>query len=356
MPKHLKDRICEKIHMLTCGAHKGAVITAFAAGFMAASAAGASAQETVRLMTSPSGSGPYNAFATIQTHMAEFSDTLRLSVEETPGFTFNVKIAATDASRHGDTIFGTGTVLSWAASTGQKPFFPEPLEAAEDFRVIAGLGLTYNVWVTTDAAIKTPNDFVDKRVGIGLLTQNEWGMHQRMLLDAWELTPKLKSLDPLGTSPNIEALLDGRTHVGTLFGLTSVDGGQTVVTGPHRQLEASDRDWHYVQVPEEMIRSYNEATGAPFRVVKYAANTLPNQPEPLTTFGDVLLLQAHKDLPDDTAYAFVRMMVENYEKIAKYSALTRVWTPETLAAIANKEPGIVHPGALKAYRDLGLVE
>ena len=334
-----------------------ALVRGAAVGVAVAVLAGtAAAQQTVKVMTSPSGSGPYNAFATIQTHMAEFSDKLRLDVEETPGFTFNVKIAATEKDRHRDTIFGTGTVLSWAASTGQKPFFPEPLKAAEDFRVIAGLGLTFNVWVTTEAAIKTPQDFVGQRVGIGLLTQNEWGMHQRMLLDAWGLTPKLKSLDPLGTSPNIEALLDGRTQVGTLFGLTSVDGAHTVVTGPHRQLEASDRDWHYVQVPEEMIRASNDRTGAPFRVVQYAANTLPNQPAPLTTFGDVLLLQAHKDLPDDVAYEFVRMMVENHEKIAKYSALTRVWTPDTLAAIAKQDPGSLHPGALQAYRDLGLVE
>ncbi|GAB5469186.1 MAG: hypothetical protein Kilf2KO_22160 [Rhodospirillales bacterium] len=337
------------------GARGGAYAAALGLA-LSAWAGGAVAEDVLQVMTSPSGSGPYNAFATIQTHMEEFSDSLTIEVEETPGFTFNVKIMATDSSRYTDTIFGTGTVLSWAAATGQKPFFPEPLEVAKDFRVIAGLGPTYNVWVTTDPEIETPKDFVGKRVGIGLLTQNEWGMHQRMLLDAWGLTPELRSLDALGTSANIEALLDGRTQVGTLFGLTSVDGEHTVVTGPHRQLEASDRDWHYVQVPAEMIRAYNDRTGAPFRVVDYAAGTLPNQPDRLVTFGDILLLQAHKDLPDDLAYEFVRMMVENYEKIASYSALTRVWTPATLAEIAKQSPDLVHPGAMKAYRDLGLVQ
>jgi uncharacterized protein len=53
------------------------------------------AEKTIRLMISPSGSGPYNAFATIQTHMADFSEFLRLSTEETPGFNFNVKYLAT---------------------------------------------------------------------------------------------------------------------------------------------------------------------------------------------------------------------------------------------------------------------
>jgi uncharacterized protein len=333
-----------------------------AAGLMAAvtamsamSVAAHAAEMTARIMTSPSGSGPYNAFATIQTHLNKFTKVLDMEVEETPGFTFNVKLMAADPGRWPDTLFGSGTVLSWAAAQGLRPFFDGPLEAAEDFRVIAGLGLTYNVWVTTDPEIETPEDFVDKRVGIGLLTQNEWGMHQRMLLDAWGLTPKLRSLDTLGTMPNIQALLDGRTDVGTLFGLTSVEGENTVVTGPHRQLEASGRNWRYVRVPKTMIERYIAKTGAPFRVVEYEAGTLPNQPEHLTTFGDILLLQTHKDLPDEIAYEIVTMMVENYEAIARYSALTKVWTPETLASIANTSPEVMHPGAMRAYRDLGLV-
>jgi TRAP transporter TAXI family solute receptor len=310
---------------------------------------------TVRLMMSPSGSGPYNAFATIQTHMAEFSDKLKISVEETPGFNFNVKYLAQHPERFGDTVFGSGTVLNWAAKTGQAPFYPKPLKAAADFRVIAVLGLSYNVWVTTDKSIRTPKDFVGKRVGIGLLTQNEWGMHQRMLLDAWGLTPRLASLDTLGTAPNINAMLDGRTDVGTLFGLTSSDGQNTVVTGPHRQLEASKRDWHYVEVPAKMVQDYTGKTGAPFRVVKYDANVLPNQPKPLTAFGDLLLLQAHKSFPEAAAYELVRVLVDHYDKISKYSAFTRVWTGKTLAHTADTQPELFHPGSLRAFRDLGLI-
>jgi uncharacterized protein len=143
-----------------------------------------------------------------------------------------------------------------------------------DFRIVVVLGPTFNAWVTLDPDINTPDDFAGKRVGTGLLTQNEWGMHQRMILDAWGIRPKLKSLDTLGPGQNIDALLDGRTDVGTLFGLTSADGKITVVTGPHRKLEASGRDWHYVQVSPEMVKRSN----IPFNVVEYAPNTLPNQP------------------------------------------------------------------------------
>lgn len=333
-----------------------AMRSAFVAAALLVITAPASAQQTVRVLTSPSGSGPYNAFAAIQTHMEEFSQTLRLKVEETSGFNFNVKAMAVQPDRHKDTLFGSGSVLDWAAREGVAPFYPKPLSVAKDFRIVAVLGLSYNVWVTLDPSIRTPKDFVGRRVGIGLLTQNEWGMHQRMLLDGWNLTPKLRSLDTLGTTPNIDALLDGRTDVGTLFGVTSAGGKHTVVTGPHRQIEASNRDWKYVQVPAEMTEEYNKKTGAPFRVVHYAPNVLPNQPDPLVAFGDLLLLEAHKSFPDELAAELVRVMVQNYDKISQYNAFAKAWTPETLAYGASENPDAFHPGSLRAFRELGLIE
>lgn len=308
--------------------------------------------KTVRLMVSPSGSGPYNAFATIQTRMDKLSKWLRLSVEETPGFNFNVKYMATNPDRFKDTIFGTGSVLNWAAKTGQKPFYPKPLEAMADFRTVVVLGLTFNAWVTLDKSIKTPDDFEGKRVGIGLLTQNEWGMHQRMVLDAWGMTSKLASLDALGPGQNIAALLDGRTDVGTLFGLTSSDGTITVVTGPHRKLEASKRDWSYINVPAQMTKN----SKIPFRVVEYAPNTLPNQPEKVTLFGDLLLLSAHKSMPNEVVKEFVRVFVENAEKIQKYHGFLKPLTGATLSYTAKTNPDSFHPGALEAFKELGLID
>ncbi len=310
------------------------------------------AENTLRLMMSPSGSGPYNAFATVQTHMADFSKTLRYSTEETPGFNFNVKYLAAHPERYENTIFGTGSVLNWAAETGQKPFYPKPLPAMADFRIVLVLGPTFNAWVTLDPTIKSVNDFPGKRIGTGLLTQNEWGMHQRMLLDAWGMREELKSLDTLGPGENIAALLDGRTDVGTLFGLTSADGKITVVTGPHRQIEASGRDWHYVEVPPEMI----ESSGMPFNVVSYEPNTLPNQPERVNMFGDLLMLAAHKSMPDDLVYEFVRVFVENSEKIRSYHGFLKPLTPQTLAHTAQQNPDAFHTGSLRAFRDLGLIK
>ncbi|WP_299593744.1 hypothetical protein, partial [uncultured Tateyamaria sp.] len=73
-------------------------------------------------------------------------------------------------------MIGSGMVVEWAAVNGVAPFFPQPMEAASDFKIIGALSNTTNLFVTFDDEIKSVEDFEDKRVGVGLLTQNEWGM------------------------------------------------------------------------------------------------------------------------------------------------------------------------------------
>ena len=315
----------------------------------------ASAQYHIIYLASPANAGPYNAFSTLNTHIREFTDKLTIDVKETQGATFHVKYMLQNPQAYKNTVFSSGTVVSWAAAKGIAPFFPSPHKAARDFRIIVVLGRSYNVWVTMEKSIKTPEEFPGKRIGIGLLSQNEWGMHEKMLLDAWGLTPKLRSLDILGSGQNISALLDGREDVGTLFELISADGKYVVVTGPHRELEASPRAWQYVDVPAKKIEEYVNKTGAPFRVVHFSPNKLPKQPNPLTTFGDLLTISAHKSFPDQAAYDLAHMLAANYNTIAKYSAFTRAWTPQTLAYTAKEHPENFHPGAVKAFRDLGLI-
>ncbi len=336
-------------------------MTAVAVGIVAAAFIGidyASAREEVevRVMVSPEGSGPYHAWATLQTYAEDFHPWLRVVAEETPGFTYNVKYAATQPSIWETTAFGSGEVVQWAALNGIKPFFPQPLDVVEDFRFIGTMSQTNNLWVSTEEDVRTPQDFTGKSVATGMLTQNEWGMHQRMLLDYWDLTPKLASLDALGSAPNIDALLDGRADVGTLVVHSAEGFRHNLEPGPFKTLQASGRDWHYINVPEPMIQSYIEETGAPFAIRNIPANTFSNQPEAVTTFGNNMTLTVHKDFPEELAYELAKLWVEMGPKIAEYSAISRIWNPETITSIARESPEQMHPGAMRAYRELGIID
>jgi hypothetical protein len=330
-----------------------AVVTAVTA--IAAGSALAKAEQTVDVMISPAGTGPYLAWATLQTYAKDNHSWLRPKAVEAPGFVYNVRYAATNPDIWKTTLFGSGEVLEWAALKGELPFFKEPLKNVSDFRVIGVMSQTSMLFVSTDSAIQSPTDFVDKRIATGLLSQNEWGMHQRLVLDGWGITAKAKSYSPLGPNANIEALLDGRADVGTVVLHSALNFRNNLEAGPFKTLQSSGRDWHFVSIPEEMLKQYIDTTGAPFMIRSIPANTMSNQPETVTTVGNNLLLSAHKSFPDDLAYEFVKLWIKMGPVVAKYNAVGGIWDPDTIAYMARNHPERIHPGAMRAYRELGLV-
>lgn len=318
--------------------------------------ASAAQERKVSILVSPAGSGPYAAFSVMQTRAKENHPWLRPVAVETPGFNYNVKYFAENPKLWTDTLIGSGSVLEWAAKTGMKPYYPTPLKAAGDFRIVGVMAVTGQLFVSTDPKITKLDDFAGKRVATGLITQNEWGMYPRMMLDGLGIAKKLKALNHLGTDPNVEALLDGRSDIATLVAF-SADGLKTTITpSPFKLLEASKRNYQYISVPPATVEAYNKKTGAGFHVRTYPANTLPNQPKEVTTFGNYLLLTAHKTFPDDLAYEFAKLWIKMGAVVAKYNAMGKIWTPESISAAARLTPDAVHPGAMKAFKEAGLAK
>ena len=316
----------------------------------------AAAEDTVDIMVSPTGSGPYLAWATVQTYAPDFHESLRPIAVETPGFVYNVRFFASNPDLWKTTLIGSGEVVEWAAANGIPPFFPEPLEAAKDFRVIGTMTQSSNLFVATDPEIQAPADFEGKRIATGLLSQNEWGMHQRLMVEGLGLMDKVASFSPLGPNANVEALLDGRADVGTVV-LHSAKGlKNNLEAGPFKTLESSGRDWHFISIDPAEIEAYVEKTGAPFMVRELPANTMSNQPDPVTTVGNNVLLTAHKDFPEEMAYEFTKLWVKMGPTVANYNAVGGIWDADSIANMARTNPERIHPGAMRAYKELGLVK
>jgi TRAP-type uncharacterized transport system substrate-binding protein len=322
---------------------------------MGSSPAFAREMRKFRILMTPEQSGVYHAYAILQARAEEHHPWLRPINVETGGFNYNVNYISKNPKHWPNTMLGSATVLEWAAQKGVKPIYPEPLAAVGDLRVIGGMGGTGNFWVTLDPSIKTPRDFAGKSVSTGLLSQNEWGMYPKMLLDGWGITPKLKSFSALGPDKNIDALLDGKVDAAMMVSFFGPGMKDVSAAAPYNQLLASNRPFYFVDVPAEMIESYNKATGAAFSVRAFPANALAKQPQPFTTFGNEMTVSAHKSFPEDLAYEFAKLWVQMGPVVAKYNALGKLWTPEGIAGPVRDDIARAHPGALKAYRELGLV-
>lgn len=308
-----------------------------------------------RLLMTPEQSGVYHAYAILQARVEEHHPWLRPIVVETGGFNYNVNYIANNPGHWKSTMLGSATVLEWAAKTGLKPFYKEPLAAVSDLRVIGGMGNTGNFWITLDPAIKTPKDFQGKSVSVGLLTQNEWGMYPKMLLDGWGIMPKLKSFNALGPDKNIDALLDGKVQVAMMVTFFDPEMKEFITPAPFNQVVAANRPFYYVNVPAEMIRSYNKETGAAFAIREFPANALAGQPNAFTTFGNEMTVSAHKSFPEDLVYEFTKLWVKMGPVVAKYNTLGKIWTPQGIAGPVRQNPEAAHPGATKAYKELGLL-
>lgn len=309
----------------------------------------------IDVLLAPIGAGPYLAVATMQNYASDYTDKISPKAVETPGFTYNVRYLASQPDMWENTLIGSGMVVEWAAAEGIAPFFSAPIEAVRDFRIIGALSNTTNAFVALDDDIQNLEDFDGKRVALGLLTMNEWGMHQKMMLDYSGTTEELRSLDALGPSQGIDALLDGRADIGTLAAHSNFDFSYTLEAGPFKTLESSGRDYHYVSIDPDLIQSYIDDTGAPFKIQNVKAGTFSGQSEDLTSFGNIALISAHKDFPEDLAYEFTKLWIESGPQIGEYSAIAKIWEPETISEVARSNPELIHPGAMRAYREFGLV-
>lgn len=177
-----------------------------------------------------------------------------------------------------------------------------------------------------------------------------------MMLDGWGMTEKLKSFDALGPAQNINAILDGKADIGTLVTHSNHDFSVTLEAGPFKTLESSGRPYAYIDINKEDIQSYIDKTGAPFSVQVLPANTVANQPKPVTSFGNYTLLSVHKSFPEEDAYEMTKLWLKAGLELGKYSAVAKIWDKETVATIAKIGPENIHPGALRAYKELGLIE
>ena len=354
-PSISTTRTIARREILVLSATTIALLVSIAGSFLALPAS-AQEERKISILISPAGSGPYEAFAVMQTRARENHPWLRPIAVETPGFNYNVKYFAETPSLWQNTVIGSGSVLEWAAKTGLKPYYPDPLKAAEDYRIIGVMGLTGIVFVATDQKIVKFDDFAGKRVATGLITQNEWGMYPRMILEGTGMAKKLKALNMLGTDPNVEAMLDGRADVATIAMFSNDSFKNTIQPSPFKLLEASKRPFQYISVPQASIEEYNKKTGAGFHIRKYPPNTFPNQPNEVTTFGNYLLMTAHKSLPDDLAYELTKLWVKMGPVVAQYNAMGKIWDAGSIATAARLTPNAVHPGAMRAYKELGLVK
>jgi TRAP transporter TAXI family solute receptor len=86
-----------------------------------------------------------------------------------------------------------------------------------------------------------------------------------------------------------------------------------------------------------------------------AAGSYPNQNAPINSVGSWSFILVRDDLPDDVAYRLARTLHGAEATFCKKLAQACETTAANTVAAAP-EPGLIHPGVVKYFREIGVVE
>lgn len=265
---------------------------------------------------------------------------LRATVESTGGSVFNVNAIAA-----GDLEFGiVQSDRQYQAYNGLAGWEGKPISKLRAVFSIHPESVT--IVAASDKNIKTVADLKGKVVNIGDPGSGQRG-NAMDLFEALGLEPgKDFNTEGLKAAESAGMLQDGR--IDAFFYTVGHPNGSV------KEAVAGVRKVNFVSVPADVVSKLTSKH--PF----YAASFIPvaqyagvTNTEDAQTFGVKATLCTSADVADEVVYAITKEVFENFEDFKKlhpaYAVLTKASMLQGLSAP-------IHPGALKYYKEAGLLK
>ena len=306
-------------------------------------------QQTVNLISAPFGTGSYVLGSALEDISVKHHPWLRISHSESPGLVFNIKKLDKDANSRKNTIVASTIGVIWLAESGLQPFD----RAYKSPKLIANYNLI-SVWLATlQADLQNPADFAGKKIAMGRAPQITWAIQPEMIIrHGWRMADKVK-IEYVGTGPSVPALIDGLADAIVIGGYLNPKTFEFSLSPQTTELIASGRTIHHISWGSEAIRK-TKATGMPITEITLPPKTVKGQENPLASFTDSVAWCADVDFPEDLAYEITKLIIQRVADFAGYHNLGKLMSPESLPF--GWEPAQIHPGALKAYREAGILD
>jgi TRAP-type uncharacterized transport system substrate-binding protein len=92
----------------------------------------------------------------------------------------------------------------------------------------------------------------------------------------------------------------------------------------------------------------------PIAPLALPANSIKGLNHALDTFCDPIAWCAYPELPEEIAYEVTKLIIENVSEFAKYHNLGKLMSPQSLPYGVDVKG--IHPGAVKAYKEAGILK
>jgi TRAP transporter TAXI family solute receptor len=238
----------------------------------------------------------------------------------------------------GELAFAMGDSLKAAWEGDEEAGFKGRLDR---LRIIGAIYPNYiQIVATADSNIKTLADLKGKRLSVGA-PKSGTELNSRAILAAAGLSYRdLGKVEFLPFAESVGLMKDRQLDA------TLQSAGLGVAS--LKDLSAST-EIRLVSVPKEVV----DKIGPPFVPVKIPANTYTGQDKDVPTAAVANYLVTSSAVSDDLAYQMTRLIFENLPELANAHASGK---EIKLEAAATGNPIPLHPGAIRYYKEKGLLK
>lgn len=309
------------------------------AGTLTLGAAYSASAQTVGIGSNPQGSAAYSTAASIAKLISEETD-LKMRVIPQGGPVVTIPLV-----HSGELEFSvSNSIPVYFAQQGGAMFKDRPQPGAK--MVAALYNLNVGFFVRADSDIKTLEDLRGRAVAAAFTKQKVLAQMQKAILATANM-----SLDDIVEVPvpsgvrGVDDFIAGKVEAG-LFSLTS---------GKVLQAAASVGGIRWLPIPvddEAQAKLKAIAPGSYIEVIEPAENR-PGIEEPVGLFAGPYLLLAGDNTPEDLVYEVTKALHGGKDALAASNKTFETFKPEAMAPDLDIE---LHPGAVRFYREIGLLD
>jgi len=306
------------------------------------------AEENYSVISAPFGTGSYVLGAALEQIVNGAGSDIRISHSESPGFVFNHNQLDKDAALRKTMIVGSGRGVNAAAGNGDTPFKGKTATV----KLLANYNLGTYFLATLDSGIKRVEDLQGKSIGLGRRPQINWTVQPEALIRVgYGIEPG--AVEYLGIKEAASALLDGRVDVAVVGGYVDPINNVMQLAPQTQEFVASGRDITFLSWSPAAVEKV-AASGMPMSQIDLPAGSVPGTTGPFPGFTDTVSWTVHADFPEEAAYKLTKIIIDNVEKFADYHALGKLMSAASLPYGWPVDE--IHPGALRAYREAGILK
>jgi len=327
-----------------------AAVTIIGSTFIASNAV-AKEEVKVSLITAPFGTGSYVLGSALEEISKKQHPWLRITSSESPGFIFNIKKLDKEPELRVSMIVGSGAGVAGLAAAGDLPFDKKYVPS---LKLIANYNLGAYWLATLNPNIKSVSDLVGKKVALGRAAQINWAVQPAAIMNiGYGLTKSNVNVQYVGVKEAIDALLDGNVDAAVVGGYFDPLTQKMELSPQTAEFIASGRKithlpWGKVAVDK------TKATGMQMANITVPANTIPGVGQPLEVAADTISWMVSPEFPEDIAYETTKLIINNIQSFGEFHALGKLMSNEGL--VYGWEITDIHPGALRAYREAGIIK